>query len=67
MPLNHLGMQEFGFLVSGREETRALLARYWSKAWQYSSQFEFKDWQQLVNIALAASERIKDFHGMRAD
>jgi len=32
MPLNHLGMQEFGFMVSGQNETRMLLDRYWSKA-----------------------------------
>jgi len=29
--LNHLGMQEFGFLVSGENETRMLLDGYWAK------------------------------------
>jgi len=66
MPLNHLGMQEFGFLVSGQNETRALLARYWDHAWQYSSQFEFKDWQRIVSIALTQPHLIKQFHGMSA-
>jgi len=64
MPLNHLGMQEFGFMVSGQNETRMLLDRYWSKAWQYSSQFEFKDWRRVVKVALARPDMIKQFHGM---
>jgi len=67
MPLNHLGMQEFGFWVADPDETRMILERYWSKAWHYSSQFEFKDWQRVVKTALAHPELVKNFHGMRAD
>jgi phosphatidylserine/phosphatidylglycerophosphate/cardiolipin synthase-like enzyme len=37
------GLQEFGFLVSGREETRQFIEGYWDKAWRYSMQFAFSD------------------------
>ncbi len=49
MPFNPFGMQEFGFLVEGKSETRAFLQDYWDKAWHYSSQFQVKDWARVVD------------------
>ncbi|MBK5072017.1 hypothetical protein I2492_03160 [Budviciaceae bacterium CWB-B4] len=45
--MNPQGLQEFGFMISGHEETAALVEEYWNKAWHYSSQFLFKDWASL--------------------
>lgn len=59
MPLNTLGMQEFGYLVSGRDETLEFIDGYWSKLWQYSSQFEFTDWSRIVSIVLSEPETVE--------
>lgn len=49
IPTNPLGLQEFGFMFSGQEETENFMEQYWNKAWSYSSQFEFKNWHEIVN------------------
>lgn len=56
MPLNTLGMQEYGFLVSGQQETREFVEEYWSKLWHYSSQFEFSEWSRIVPAILSNPE-----------
>lgn len=49
--LNAHGLQEFGFLISGADETRRFISEYWDKAWTYSSQFQFRDWNTLGDAA----------------
>jgi phosphatidylserine/phosphatidylglycerophosphate/cardiolipin synthase-like enzyme len=47
-PYNEQGLQEFGFMVSGVKETAEFIEHYWGKFWEYSSQFQFADWQQFA-------------------
>lgn len=48
IPTTDEGLQEFGFLISGEDETKKFLGDYWDKFWKYSSQFQFTDWKSLV-------------------
>lgn len=41
---NEEGLQEFGFLVSGKAETERFLNEYWHRFWRYSEQFQYTDW-----------------------
>jgi phosphatidylserine/phosphatidylglycerophosphate/cardiolipin synthase-like enzyme len=47
-PYNEQGLQEFGFMISGKEETRRFMDGYWDKFWRYSSQFKYQDWPSFV-------------------
>lgn len=46
---NRDGLLEFGFFIASPEYTQKLLNEYWNRFWQYSSQFEFKDWGKLFH------------------
>lgn len=48
LPLNPLGLQEFGHIIAGREETSDFINNFWNKGWQYSSQFEFSSWADII-------------------
>jgi phosphatidylserine/phosphatidylglycerophosphate/cardiolipin synthase-like enzyme len=50
LPDNPLGLQEFGFIVAGQPETKYIIDEYWSRGWQYSQQFEFKDWAKIIHF-----------------
>ncbi|WP_266156957.1 phospholipase D-like domain-containing protein [Dyella silvatica] len=50
-PYNEQGLQEFGFMVSGKQETASFLKKYWAKFWEYSEQFQFTDWQQFAELS----------------
>lgn len=50
-PYNEQGLQEFGFMVSGEEETAVFLKKYWTKFWSYSEPFQFTDWQQFATLS----------------
>ncbi len=47
-PNNEEGLQEFGFLISGKDETRRFIGEYWDKFWHYAAQFEYTGWQQFA-------------------
>jgi len=56
---HYLGIQKFGFIALGQNETRMFLDRYWSKVWQYCL-------SSSLRIAPTRPDMTKQFHGMRA-
>ena len=42
------GLVEFGYIYSGNQETTKFINEYWNQGWQYSKDFEFKDWSRIV-------------------
>lgn len=42
------GLVEYGFIYVGLRETAEFIDAYWNRGWQYSKDFEFKDWNRVV-------------------
>ncbi len=62
MPFNPFGMQEFGHMVEGQQETHLLLAQYVKIAWYYSAQFQVTDWSRIVDQTTEGSEEAPRVH-----
>jgi hypothetical protein len=45
-------------LVADRTKTDYFIREYWDKGWQYSSQFEFKDWSRIVSEMFTNPESV---------
>jgi phosphatidylserine/phosphatidylglycerophosphate/cardiolipin synthase-like enzyme len=45
---NPEGFQEFGYIISGQEETKRFIENYWAKLWSYSGPYQFSDWTKFL-------------------
>jgi phosphatidylserine/phosphatidylglycerophosphate/cardiolipin synthase-like enzyme len=48
---NPEGFQEFGYIISGADETKAFLENYWNKLWGYSGPYQFSDWKKFLGTS----------------